>query len=165
MVIMHPSSEPIENKDRGARMEQSKRSIETIAEMVRKVGCRVAIELLPRTCLGRSAEELLHLLEGVDAETAGVCLDTNHLMDAFASLPDVVRRLGRRLVALHCSDYDGVDEKHWLPLRGVIDWTAFLSALRDAGFSGPFHYEAHLDGETAGERLAFLEDNYRQVMS
>jgi len=163
MVIVHPSSEPIGDEARAARMKQSRGSIEVIAGMVRAAGCRMAIELLPRSCLGRSAAELLSLLEGVDAGTAGVCLDTNHLMDGFASLPEVVHRLGPRLLALHCSDYDGVDEKHWPPLRGVLDWAAFLAALRAAGFSGPFLYEANLDGQTPAERLAFLEANYAQV--
>ncbi len=165
IVVVHPSSEPIADNARDARMNQSKRSIETIADMVRGAGCQLAIELLPRTCLGRSAAELLELLEGVDAATAGVCLDTNHLMDRFASLPDVVRSLGPRLLALHCSDYDGVDEQHWPPLRGVINWPAFLAALSAVRFSGPFHYEATLTGQSAAERLAFLEANYAQVLA
>ena len=165
IVIVHPSSEPIGDDARAERMEQARRSIATIVEMAGRVGCQIAIELLPRTCLGRSAEELLGLLEGVDAGMAGVCLDTNHLMNRFASLPEVVGTLGPRLFALHCSDYDGVDEKHWPPLRGVIDWTAFLSALSAAGFAGPIHYEAFLDGETPAERLAFLEATFSQLVS
>jgi sugar phosphate isomerase/epimerase len=164
IVVVHPSSEPIAPESRVARMEQSKRSIEVIAGMAREAGIRMAIELLPRTCLGRSAAELLELLEAVDPETGGVCLDTNHLMHQFATLPEVVRALGPRLFALHCSDYDGVDEKHWPPLRGVIDWAAFLAALEAAGFRGPFHYEATLDGQTPAERLAFLEANYSRLM-
>jgi sugar phosphate isomerase/epimerase len=164
-VIVHASSEPVEDGARAERMKQAIRSIETIAEMAGQAGCRIALELLPRTCLGRSTEELLTLVEGVDPGAAGVCLDTNHLMDRFASLPEVVRTLGPRLFALHCSDYDGVDEKHWPPLRGVIDWAAFLSALRATGFSGPFLYEATLEGQTPAERLAFLERNYAQLVS
>lgn len=164
MVIVHPSAEPISDNERDARIKQAKHSIETIVEMARQSGCRVAIELLPRDCLGHSVAELLRLLEGIDAETAGVCLDTNHLMNGFSSLPEVVRSLGPRLFALHCSDYDGIDEKHWPPLRGVIDWPAFLSALGAAGFSGPLLYEATLDGQTPTERLAFLESNFSQLM-
>ena len=77
------------------------------------------------------ADGLLDLLADVDPSVAGACLDTNHLMADYATLPDVVRTLGRRLIALHCSDYDGVDERHWPPFRGVIDWAAFQAALRD----------------------------------
>ncbi|MGD0092031.1 MAG: sugar phosphate isomerase/epimerase family protein [Planctomycetota bacterium] len=164
MIVVHSSSEPIGSAVRAARMKYAQHSLAAIAERVREAGCRVAVELLPRTCLGRSAAELLELLEGVDAATAGFCLDTNHLMDRFDSLPDVVRSLAPRLFTLHCSDYDGVDEKHWPPLRGVINWAAFLAALSAAGYSGPFHYEADLDGRTPAERLAFLERSFSQLM-
>ena len=146
-------------------MEEAKRSIWTIAEMAGHAGCRIALELLPRTCLGHSVEELLSLLEDVDPNTAGVCLDTNHLMDGFTLLPEVVRTLGPRLIALHCSDYDGVDEKHWPPRQGVINWVAFLRALRDVHFPGPFNYEVTLDGQTPAKRLEFLVENYSRLVS
>ena len=165
IVVVHASAEPIPDEERAARMAEAKRSIRTMADMAGNAGCRIAVELLPRTCLGNSAQELPALLEGVDPSTAGACLDTNHLMDGFATLPDAVRSFGPRLIALHCSDYDGVDEKHWPPLRGVIDWPAFLAALQDVGFPGPLNYEATLDGETPAERLAFLEDNYARLVS
>lgn len=163
-VIMHSSSEPVEDETRDERMKHAKHSIKIIMDMARETGCRVAIELLPRTCLGRTIEELFSLLEDINIKTAGVCLDTNHLMDRFASLPEIVRSLGPRLFALHCSDYDGIDEKHWPPLRGVINWTDFISALNDIGFSGPLLYEANLDGETTMEKLAFLDTNYSQLI-
>ena len=165
IVVVHASAEPIPDEDRIARMAEAKRSIRTMVDMAGNAGCRIAVELLPRSCLGNSAQELLALLEGVDPCTAGVCLDTNHMMADFVALPDAVRTLGPRLIALHCSDYDGVDEKHWPPLRGVIDWPAFLAALYDVGFPGPLNYEATLDGETPAEKLAFLESNYAQLVS
>jgi sugar phosphate isomerase/epimerase len=163
MVVVHPSSEPIADDERPARMAQSKRSLAVIAEAARQAGIRFAIELLPRTCLGRSAAELLALLEDVDPAVGGICLDTNHLMSHYAALPDEARAAGPRLFTLHCSDYDGVDEKHWPPLSGVIDWPAFLAALRDAGYTGPLHYEAELPGQKPAEKLAFLESNFTQL--
>ncbi len=161
VVILHPSSEPIEDEVRGARMQTAKRSLATIAKWAREAECRLAVELLPRTGLGRCVAELLELLDGLPPERAGACLDTNHLMADYAALPAAVRTLGPRLFALHCSDYDGVDEKHWLPGRGVVDWSAFLAALREVGFPGPLHYEAALPGKTAAERLIALDENYR----
>jgi sugar phosphate isomerase/epimerase len=165
IVVVHASAEPIPDEARAARSAEAKRSIRIMADIAGGAGCRIAVELLPRSCLGNSAQELLALLEDADPSTAGVCLDTNHLMADFAALPDAVRSLGTRLMALHCSDYDGVDEKHWPPLRGVIDWPAFLAALQNVGFRGPLNYEATLDGETPAERLAFLEGNYARLVS
>ena len=163
IVVVHPSTEPIEDEDRAERIRRAKRSIDVIADKASSEGKAVALELLPRTCLGRSAVELLELVDRVEPETCGVCLDTNHLMGDYALLPAVVRTLGRRLFTLHCSDYDGVDEKHWPPLRGVIDWGSFVDALLESDFSGPFHYEAKLEGDTPAERLAFLEGNYVEL--
>lgn len=164
IVVVHASAEPIPDEERAACIAEAKRSIRTMVTMARSAECRIAVELLPRSCLGNSAQELLTLLEDVDSSTAGACLDTNHLMADFAALPDTVRSLGPRLIALHCSDYDGVDEKHWPPLRGVIDWPAFLAALSEVHFPGPLNYEATLDGHTPVERLAFLEDNYARLL-
>jgi sugar phosphate isomerase/epimerase len=160
IVVVHPSSEPISDEARAARMAEARSSVRTLAAMAGEAGCRIALELLPRSCLGHSVGELLRLLDGVQPSAAGACVDTNHLMADFATLPDVVRSLGPRLIALHCSDYDGVDEKHWPPMRGVIDWPAFLQALQEIHFAGPLNYEAALDGRTPAEKLAFLEDNY-----
>ncbi len=36
--------------------------------------------------------------------------------------------------------------------------------LSSAGFSGPSHYEATLDGQSPTERLVSLEANYPQLM-
>ena len=108
---------------------------------------------------------VLALLDSLDVSVAGACLDVNHLMDRFTELPQVVASLGPRLFALHLSDYDGVDEKHWPPMQGVIDWAGFLSALNDVGFAGPLNYEARLDGQTPAERLESLERNYARLMA
>jgi sugar phosphate isomerase/epimerase len=165
ILVVHPSSEPIEEEDRADRIRYAKQSIDEIVGIASGAGKAVALELLPRTCLGRSADELLQLIDQVGAEACGLCLDTNHLMGNYAQLPEAVRKMGNRLIALHCSDYDGVDEKHWPPLQGVIDWDAFLTALLEVRFAGPFHYEAHLEGDTPAERLSLLESNYTELCS
>ncbi|NOZ21191.1 MAG: sugar phosphate isomerase/epimerase [Planctomycetes bacterium] len=159
MLIVHASAEPIASEERSRRLEQARKSLSEITSRCARLGKRVAVELLPRTCLGNSVEELLALVDGLDPEQCGVCLDTNHLMDRYETLPQGVRTLGKRLFALHLSDYDGVDEKHQLPGRGVIDWRAFVGALRDIDYQGPFNYECKLDGETVEERIRSLEAN------
>lgn len=114
----------------------------------------------PRTCLGNSIDELLKLIDGLDPDVAGICLDTNHLMDRYQDLAHTVRQLGERLFTLHLSDYDGIDEKHDLPGKGVLDWESFMQALRDINYTGPFNYECKIKGETIAERLRSLEENF-----
>jgi len=161
MVVVHPSAEPIADDEREARSARSVQMLESLADDARERGLRLAVELLPRTCLGHSAPELLRLLDGLDPAIFGACLDVNHLMDRPDTVPDAVRELGSRLFTLHLSDYDGIDEKHWPPGQGVIDWVALMQALRDIGYAGPFNYEANFPGETPAERFAALRDNFR----
>lgn len=163
MLVVHASAEPISDDARPDRLRRARSSLSSIAGRCRKANIRVAVELLPRTCLGNTVEELNRLLADLPSDLFGVCLDVNHLMDRYAELPGAVRDLGDRLLTLHLSDYDGVDEKHWMPGEGVIDWRGFLSALQDIGYAGPFNYEAKPHGDTPIEKIRNLESNFKML--
>ena len=104
------------------------------------------------------------MLGHMDRGAFGLCLDVNHMMGAHRELPRIVEGLGGDLVNLHLSDYDGVDEKHWMPGEGVIDWKGFVAALRRIGYAGPYNYECKLYGDTAAERVAGFERNFDELM-
>ncbi len=157
IVVLHPSREPNAPEQRPARLAQSKQSIAELTGYARSRNCRIALELLPRTCLGNTLEELFALLDGLDPAVFGVCLDVNHVMERYATLPDTVHRLGPRLVTLHLSDYDGIDEKHWMPGAGVIDWPAFMRALVDIDYQGPFNFESDPGLPDLAARVAAFE--------
>jgi sugar phosphate isomerase/epimerase len=160
LLVIHPSAEPIGPEERAVRLERSRASLAALAGPARAARCRVAVELLPRTCLGNTVEEMAPLLAGLDERMFGVCLDVNHLMGRYAALPHVVRALGARLFTLHLSDYDGVDEKHWMPGRGVIDWPGFMAALREIDYAGPLNYEADPELPGLANRIAAFESNF-----
>jgi len=160
MVVVHASAEPIAPEERPRRLEASRDSLRQVGERCAATCRRAAVELLPRTCLGNTVEELLALLEGLPESVFGVCLDVNHLMDRMPALPEAIRALGSRLITTHLSDYDGVDEKHWLPGKGSIDWAAALAALKEIGYAGPMNFECSLPGETPTERVRALEASW-----
>ncbi|RKY58288.1 MAG: hypothetical protein DRP94_06745, partial [Candidatus Latescibacterota bacterium] len=111
-----------------------------------------------------SVSELEALLEGIPQEHIGVCLDTNHVKDA-SSLPEVIHALGRWLVTLHISDFDGSDERHWLPGRGVIDWPAVWHALEEVGYDGPWLYESGAVYDDPVANIHLIEENFRHWRS
>jgi sugar phosphate isomerase/epimerase len=160
MVVMHPSAEPIAAEDREVRRERALTLLSEIAPAYRQAGVRGALELLPRSCLGNTVDELHWFLDRLDPAVFGVCLDVNHAMNRYAALPDMVRALGARLITTHLSDYDGVDEKHWMPGRGVIDWRSLLQALSDIDYQGPFNYECQGEGDTPEQRVRSFEQNF-----
>ena len=158
IIVMHASAEPIDPAERPARIQQAQTSLRELEGHARRSGRRIAVELLPRTCLGNTVEELLEIVEPLDAAVVGFCLDTNHMMAQYQDVPKAVHQLGKRLFSLHLSDYDGVDEQHWLPGTGVVDWPAFMQALRDIDYVGPFIYECSF---RPTERLRMVSENYQ----
>jgi len=135
--VVHPSGESIELVERKDRMECCKDSLVKLAEIADKYGSVIAVEDLPRTCLGNCAGEILELIS-VD-DRLKVCFDTNHLLTEDNA--DFVRRVGDKIITLHVSDYDRINERHWLPGEGVIDWASVLKALDEVGYRGVWMYE------------------------
>ena len=104
------------------RLEQARKSVAELVPVLRKHQLKMSIEYLPRTCIGNSVADLRYLTDGLDPEYVDILLDVNHVMDQAKNLPQIVSQLSDRLGACHFSDYDNVDECHWIPGRGVIDW-------------------------------------------
>jgi sugar phosphate isomerase/epimerase len=160
ILVLHASAEPIQPEERPRRLERVTEGLTLIGQKAKSTGRRLAIEYLPRTCLGNSLAELNLLVDRLGDESFGVCLDVNHLMGRYAELSRIVRSLGPRLIATHISDCDEVDEKHWLPGKGVLDWPAFMQALRAIDYKGPFTYECEVEGGSLAEKLAKLHANF-----
>jgi sugar phosphate isomerase/epimerase len=97
----------------------------------------VAVEDLPRTCLGRNSDEILELIGAHDA--LRVCFDTNHLLGE--NPVDFICKLKGKIITTHVSDYDFINERHWLPGEGDLDWNAIFGALREIGYDGAWLYE------------------------
>lgn len=163
LIVEHPSWEPVGDDEREFRIAQLRKSLAELEEPLRQAGFRMALELLPRSCLGNTAEELLRILDGF-GDTFGVCLDVNHLMSRIAELPDAVRLFGKRLYSLHISDYYGDDECHFMPGTCSIDWPPFINALVEVGYSGVFNYEMRLKG-TSAERVAATLENFEKFFT
>lgn len=136
-LVLHPSSEPITENDRAARIKCAKESIRLLLPIAKEIGAQLCIENLPRTCLGRNSEEMKLLIE--EFPEVGVCFDTNHLLIEDHNM--FFKNVGDRIVTLHVSDYDKIDERHWVPGRGVIDWPQFMTNLMHYGYDGVFMTE------------------------
>ena len=141
LFVIHPSSEPIADEDRPARMAQSKESLAELTELAVSLGVTLAVEDLPRTCLCHCSAEMLELLSAHPALRS--CFDTNHLLGEDA--PAYIRAVGDKIVTTHVSDYDFLNERHWLPGEGKQDFLGILEALREVGYEGPWLYELGLN--------------------
>jgi len=166
VIVVHASAEPIKHKDRSALILQAKQTLKKFEEDAKNKNLKFAIEFLPRTCIGNSAEELLAIIKDLDKEHFGICLDVNHLMNNYKQLPNVICQLQERIFELHLSDHDGIDEKHWMPGDGVINWEELMMTLAQIDYQGIFNYEAHcLPGDSYHKKITNLEENFKWLLS
>ncbi len=141
IAVIHPSREPYLEEERPARIAASQRVLALLADFAAKMNIQIAVENLPRTCLGRSSAEILELLKADDR--LRVCYDTNHLLGESAE--SFIKACGDKIVTLHVSDYDFLDERHWLPGEGKNDWETIIRLLDEVGYNGPWLYEVGLN--------------------
>lgn len=135
--IIHPSGEPIEENEREERKKHSRESLVTLSEICYNNGSVLCVEDLPRTCIGHSTEEMLYLTEADNK--LKICFDTNHI--TIEKPENIISALGNNIVSLHVSDFDFVNERHWLPGEGEINWQNVMKALQEIKYDGVFMYE------------------------
>ena len=139
-IVIHPSGEPIRQEEREDRMNYAMQSLDLLAEIAHKEGAVIAVEDLPRTCLGNTADNMLRLLSANDK--LRVCFDTNHLLHD--TNLNFMEKVGDQIVTLHVSDYNFIDEQHWLPGEGLVDWQEIYHTLKKIGYQGIWMYELGL---------------------
>ena len=146
--VAHPSSGDFPPEERVEKILCAKESLNELAEVASRFESEICVEVLPRQCLGNCSTELLDLISVNDK--LRVCFDTNHLLREDAL--DFINKIGNKITTLHVSDYDFVDERHWLPGEGQIQWHRLYHALLESGYTGVWMYElgfARADRERA----------------
>lgn len=88
------------------------------------------------------------MLDRLDRRGVGVCLDVNH-SNLGENPVEALGRYGARILTTHISDNDGIQERHWMPGRGVIAWKEWGEAMLAHGYAGPIIYETSQEPDEA----------------
>jgi len=166
VVIIHPSGEPIMSEDRKEMLKYSAESLGILANEGLKCGVTIAVENLPRTCLGKDSHEIKELISV--HSNLHVCFDTNHLLSQ--PINAFIEDVGEKIITTHISDFDFKNERHWLPGEGYIDWIEVLNALEKKSYRGPLMYEMSFAPPSTGtidrRMLTFqdLKNNYLSLL-
>lgn len=159
VITTHASSEPIDQTRRDDRMVRGKALYRTMGEYAAARGMRITVEVLPRLCMGNCSAECMALTDG---EVSFINFDVNHLLKE--SHADFIRNAGSRIITTHISDYDFIDECHWVPGDGKINWREFYTLMEAAGYRGPYLFE--LSETVSGTKMpvSALTARYKQVI-
>ena len=89
-----------------------------------------------------TVEEILECMRRLDSDRFAVCLDTGHVNILGETPAAAARKIGSHLKLLHVHDNYGSQDEHMACGYGSIDWDAFLTALKECGYTGSFSSEA-----------------------
>jgi sugar phosphate isomerase/epimerase len=137
-VIAHGGI-PLPQTERKKYLAIARENIADLQKAASALGIHVCVESLLPSCIGRNSKELLYIMSA--HPDLRVCLDPNHLFDE--DHVALIRAVGKKIAAVHFSDYDGLDERHWMPGEGIIDWRSIVAALSEVGYEGPLLYEVN----------------------
>ena len=85
------------------------------------------------------AEEFCRWLDTLEERFPGVftaCLDLGHISLVGEEPPAFIRRMGKRIGALHIHDNDYKEDLHLLPGHGKLDLIPAFKALHEVGYAG-----------------------------
>ena len=141
--VMHPGTPFADEAERPERLKRAMEFASELAEVAHREGAVIAVEDMPH-CIGRSIDELEAIVS--TNPKLRVCFDVNHLLHN--THDDFIDRLGSKIVTVHFSDYDFVDERHLFPTEGNIPWVQLIKKLYGSGYTGPWIYECGWWGKT-----------------
>jgi D-psicose/D-tagatose/L-ribulose 3-epimerase len=112
-------------------------------------GLEVAIELLPfEHAFIRTLDDLDRLLHDVGLPNVKAAIDISHLWLERID-PSALSSFRGRIAHVHIADCDGQSHGDLPPGRGNTPFPAYLSALRDAGFTGTAAVELEFPADGA----------------
>ena len=155
-TVIHPISPP--RKLKGKEYYEYAKEINMeffrfLEPYLQQYNVKVAIENLfvNDGVLGRTtraacstAEDLIDYIDSLNSDRFVVCLDTGHATLVGQDPVDMIYKLGKKyLHVTHLHDNDYINDDHFMPGIGKIDWFAIGKALNDIGYEGIFNYEAN----------------------
>ena len=140
-------------------MEMALINLDKLTQIAKSEGIHLAAEVLPGRALGCNSDELKYMTEQIS--DLKVCFDVNHLYTE--SHEEFVEKMGDKIVTVHISDYDFVQERHWLPGKGKNDWKKIIELLNSINYNGAFMYEVGRAG-LENDFLGGIRKNYDKIM-
>lgn len=105
------------------------------------LGVKIALELEPfPLSLVNNVEKMLYFLDDVGHDAVGANIDISHLQLAQVP-PEEVASLDGKAIHVHISDCDGQKHGDLPPGRGVVDFPAYLQAIKQLNMDGTISIE------------------------
>lgn len=145
-----------------------------LVPMLEKQNIKIALENLPFGAY-IYAEELLELLDALNSDCFGICLDTSHIQYSGQNMSRFIMQAGKHIIATHISDSLQGRDLHLMPLFGAdhegwVDWQKVRDDLIMTGYNGTFNLEVPGEGASAPlwlreRKIKFAHEYLSQYLS
>jgi sugar phosphate isomerase/epimerase len=147
-VILHLQSWPVEAGVQD--VDSLLRSLEALVETAENMRIRLAAENLP----GEVANVFLRrALSEFKSDYFGFCYDSSHDQLGPGKPYEILEEFAERLFAVHLSDNDGLEDRHWIPFTGIVDWERVCYVLHKARYANPLLLEVENNGQIPTEEF------------
>lgn len=126
--------------------EIRQRNLEGLRDLLAHIEGRdtvICLENIHNKSITESIEDIFLLIDALDSDQIGICLDTGHLnLSEDKDQVRFIRKAGKRLKALHLADNDGTSDQHLMPsAKGQVDFQAVIKALHGINYDGLYNFE------------------------
>ncbi|MBR6300442.1 MAG: sugar phosphate isomerase/epimerase [Clostridia bacterium] len=112
-----------------------------VIKRAHELGVGIAFENVPsfttKRRFGGTADELIALIDSYNSPLVGACWDFGHANLIYGDLQSYgIRKMGKRIKALHFADNYGSRDDHLPPFVGNIKWEDVMRALAEIEYDG-----------------------------
>ena len=156
-LVIHPLMHDYDHDDNPAKtFQENVRLFKELCEFAKPYGVTICIENMPfRNLEISSVEGLMKIVDEVNCENFGICLDTGHSNVLSHDLGDDVRYCGSKLKCLHIHD-NRFDDEHLWPYMGWANWDSFRQGIKDIGYNGVFSLECSANTKLPPDLLEYM---------
>lgn len=182
-VIVHPkhhlNREYYKEECRKKIYDMNMEFYNSLIPYAKNAGVKIAVENMfgwddRRGVISDSAcshpEEFRKYIDDLNSPHITACLDIGHCGVVGDDPVNMIKKLGKRIGALHVHDNRYKGDDHMIPYAGYFDWAAITAALAEIGYGGDFTFETEcfyngMDNDFIPTATKYLHDTGRHLIS
>jgi sugar phosphate isomerase/epimerase len=146
-AVIHASAWKQATKEDGIIIDRFKRFI----DLAERYDIQLGIENIT------DVKVIDYIYENIKSNHLGFCFDNGH-HNIFHPRENLLYKYKDKLMGLHLTDNDGVDDHHELPFNGNYNWKQFMDQLRLVKYEGPLSFE--VGWQTGHQEMKYTHEEY-----
>lgn len=132
-------------------------ALEDLVKVAEDSGVKIAVENTMQSSL------VDQVFSRISSGYLGLCYDTSHDFLYSPKPGALLERWGQRLMVTHLADNDGVQDRHWLPGLGILNWKEIARSLPLKTYKGSLTLEVFSKDQEKESASDFMASAYQSI--